>query len=515
MNFENDSNNLTDSQDFFRQVKSSSAYVLSGKLILPIINILVTIYVIRILSVDDYGIYNVLLAVMGYIGLLSSFGIPLILRRFVPEFHQQNDIKSIRKLVFQGSVLRLAMVIFFVLVVLLSSEFLGKVFKVADFSSYFKIFLFAIIFSIEAKLIGAVLTALFLHKYFMITEAVYAVARAAVLFVLLQAGYGLNGLLIAEAIAFFLHLTFFLYFYNQKFRKKRKIPAEEIKKTKLPYKRLAHFGLFSYLSEGGAQILDKSTDYLVISAFLNPHQVGLYAFAGKVMDLATRWMPHSLLFNVIEPAFLTKYAEKKDKRQLDRMFGMLLKTLAFTYFPIVAGIISLGDKIIIHVFDPNYTASMTVLIIMAIFTGFNFFQLPLVLTIGTLEKVQLNFYSKIFSIYNLVLDLILVRPFGIIGIALATSSAVFFKNMFLFIMISRHVKLHIPWNSLLRFFLNAGCMGLFCLMVKKYVNNLFFLIIIIAAGALVYLLVSFLNKGFSESDREVFNKIIGKRIFIF
>lgn len=87
--------------------------------------------------------------------------------------------------------------------------------------------------------------------------------------------------------------------------------------------------------------------------------------------------------------------------------------------------------------------------------------------------------------------------------------------MFLFIMISRHVKLHIPWNSLLRFFLNAGCMGLFCLMVKKYVNNLFFLIIIIAAGALVYLLVSFLNKGFSESDREVFNKIIGKRIFIF
>ena len=107
------------------------------------------------------------------------------------------------------------MVIFFVLVVLLFSEFMGKIFKVTDFASYFKIFLFAIIFSIEAKLIGSVLTALFLHKYFMITEAIYAVTRAAILFALVQAGYGLNGLLIAEAIAFFLHLIFFLHFYHQ------------------------------------------------------------------------------------------------------------------------------------------------------------------------------------------------------------------------------------------------------------------------------------------------------------
>jgi len=361
-------------QDLYRLVRKSSFFLLGGKLIIPIVNFLVTVYVIRILSVGDYGIYNILLAVMGYIGLFSSLGLSNVFKRYIPEFYQKNDLGAISKLVFEGFLLRLVIAVLFVIIAILSSQFLGKIFKISEFAWYFKIFLFAILFSLEANLLANVLTSLFLHKYFIISQAIYTFARAIILFYLLQAGQGLNGLLTTEAISFCLLLILYMSFYDRKFRKNKAIPFRKLKKGNFPYKRLARFGLFSYLSEGGVQILDTSTDFFVISAFLNPYQVGLYAFANKVAQLATKWMPHKLLFDVIEPAFMTKYSISEDKIQLNRMFGLLMKILAFCYFPLIAGIIALGDKIIIYIFDPAYISAISVLVIIAIFTGINFFQ---------------------------------------------------------------------------------------------------------------------------------------------
>ena len=41
------------------------------------------------------------------------------------------------------------------------------------------------------------------------------------------------------------------------------------------------------------------------------------------------------------------------------------------------------------------------------------------------------------------------------------------------------------------------------------------LIGVLVVGGLVYLILSYFNKGFDERDRKIFNEAIGKNIFVF
>jgi len=82
-------------------------------------------------------------------------------------------------------------------------------------------------------------------------------------------------------------------------------------------------------------------------------------------------------------------------------------------------------------------------------------------------------------------------------------------------MTKKYVSISIPWNTLGKFFLNASLMSLFLITVKSYVHNLISLIVISITGTIIYLLISYLNKGFSIEDRESINNIIGKNIFFF
>ena len=320
----------------------------------------------------------------------------------------------------------------------------------------------------------------------------------------------MTGLLIAESVAFgflFILLTFYY--------KKSQILHSIEKKTKLPIKRLVRFGGFSYFSELGAQILEVSTDFFIISAFLGPAAVGIYSFANRVITITTRILPHSALVDVIRPAFFTRFVQDKDPVQLNKMFNFLSKIIAFFVFPLVMGIIVLGDKLIIYVFDSKYLESSKVLLIMAAFTALNFFMFPLGLVLQSIEKVQIIFFSKIFAIYNLVGDLLVVKTYGIIGIALVTGSAVLFKNLFCYLFARRYTRLVVDFKGLGIITINSLLMGLIIYPVRKLVVDIPSFIVIIVIGALIYFMIAYFNKAFSNQERNIINKILPKPIFAF
>ncbi|GAH73374.1 unnamed protein product, partial [marine sediment metagenome] len=193
--------------NLYLQIRKSSFYIIVGKLASSIAKFLTTIYILRMLSVNDYGIYNVLLAVMGYIGIFSSFGLLNIFQRYIPEFHERREIANLKKLITQGSLLMIILSAAFVLLAILFSSQVGRLFKIDNWLTYFKLFSLGIIFCVEGELLGIALTSLFLHKYFTISKIVYVYMRALVLYFLLKAGWGLNGLLLGEVAAYGILMT--------------------------------------------------------------------------------------------------------------------------------------------------------------------------------------------------------------------------------------------------------------------------------------------------------------------
>lgn len=497
--------------DLHLQIRKSSFHTIVGKLLTPIVTFLTTIYIVRMLSVNDYGIYNVLLAVMGYIGLFSSFGLPSIFQRYIPEFREQRETSNIKKLVSRGSLWRIILSTVFVLLVILFASQVGRLFRIGNWLNYFKLFSLGIIFSLEGSLLAIALTSLFLHKYFVISNIVYVFTRAGVLYFLLKAGWGLEGLLLGEVAAYGILMVMFVYCYYSKFSRLSTVNS----KSPLPMKRLSRYGGFSYLNEMGVMILDVSTDFLIISIFLGPLAVGIYSFANRVSQLFSRILPHTLLQDVIRPSFFSKFAQTNNQKDLQKMGNLLIKIIAFCSIPLTLGIFILGDKVILHVFDPKYISSLGVLWIVATFLTMRAFRFPLGLILQAIEKVNIIFYSKIFSVYNLILDLIVVKFWGITGIALVTGSAILFQNLFMYFFIYKYIRLHLCIRSLVIIALNSIMMSLSIFWLRKYVVGLASLTAVAMLGVIIYLAMAYLNKAFTQREHGVLNSIIGKRVFLF
>jgi len=504
-------NNNDNNKELYFKIRQSSFYMVAGKLVIPVIGFLITIYIIRKLSVNEYGIYNLLLAVMGYIGLFSSLGLPGIFQRYIPEFNKRKQISNLNKLVNKGSLLRIILSALFVLLVILFSNQLGKLFKISNWLGYFKIFSLGVIFSLESNLLSIVLTSLFLHKYFVISSSIYVVIRASILYFLLNLGFGLNGLLLGEVVCYGVLMIMFIFLYNFRFAQFHKVNHNEV----FPLKRIVRYGGFSYFNEVGSQILSVSTDLFIISAFLGPAAVGIYAFANRIMQMLSRGMPHNLIQEVIRPTFFTRYSQTGNAKDLEKMFNFLTKFTAFFLFPLAVGILIIGDKLIIYIFGVKYINSLKILWIVAIFTALNSFMFPTGLVLQSVEKVQIILFSKISAVYNLIADLIVVKPYGIVGIALVTTTAVLFKNLFCLLFARKYTHLDVDFKNLGIIMLNSFLMGIILYSLRKMITNIYNFILVIFIGMILYFIISYFNKAFSEDERKIVNKILPKRIFIF
>jgi len=501
---------LEQDKDLYALIRKNSVYVFFERSFVPVINFLITIYIIRKLSINDYGIYNILLAIMGYVALLSSLGLPGVFQRFIPEFYQKGQIGKLKKLVEKGLLWRFIMCGGIILVILLFSDQIGELFKFQEAFRYIAVFSIGIIFFLESGLLSTTITSCFHHKMYLIAQIVYVLFRASILYFLLSTGKGLVGLLVAESISYGILFLVQFFFYR------RFLSAHSIDKGfELPFRRLLRFGGFSYFNEVGAQILSVTTDFFIISAFLGPIAVGIYSFANRILTLTSRVLPQSMFVNIIRPAFFVKYVQDDDPKQINRMFNFLMKIIAFFTFPLVTGIILLGDKLIIYIFDPKYLESLTVLWIVAAFTGINFFLDPIGLVLQSKEKVQILFYSKIFAIYNLIADLLVVKTYGIIGIAVVTGSAVLFKNLFCYFYAKKYASITIELKSLVIIAINSLLMVLVLYPLRPKIQNITSFILVVIIGAFIYFLAAYFNKAFSKSERNMLNQILPRPIFVF
>ncbi len=501
---------LKEGKEFYAQVREKSFYTLLERSITPLIALLISICIIRFLSVDDYGIYNIMLAIMGYVALFSSFGLPNLFDRFIPEFFQKKDIARLNKFVNRGLILRFIISIGIVLLMIYFADEVSRIFKLDNAIQYLKAFFLGIVFFLQTVLLDKVLVSIFQHKQVLIIRLIYVAFRGTFLFLILSSGGGIKGLLIGESIAYI--VLFILYqLYYQRFIKNNLIK----RKAKLPLKRLLKFGGFSYFNEAGSKILSVSTDYFIISAFLGIHAVGIYGFASRLIFMITRIMPQVYFIRIIRPLYFAKYVQNKDLKQMKKMFMILVKIIAFLSFPITTGILLLGDNLIIYVFGIKYLDSLTVLWIMALFFMVNNFQFPVALVLQSIEKVNILFYSKIFAVYNLVLDLIVVKTYGIVGIAIVTGSAVLFKWLFCYYFANKYVPLRFDLKRIGSILVNCMIMAAPVYFLRNIIHNLITLILVILIGVIVYLGASFVNKTFSPDERELLNKLLPKPIFVF
>jgi len=492
-------------------VRKSSLWMIVRLGVSLTVGVFVTTYVIRSLSVEEYGVYTVLYSMIGYVGVIAGFGIPSVFQRFIPEALQKEQYGLLKRLVLRGLILRILLSAVAVGVIYSLHGPIGRLLQLGNFVDYLTIFAWGIVLSLEATLLTQVLHSLFLHKYSVIASTIHTVFRGGCIFVLLQMGWGIHGVLWAEVASWGLWGALLAAFYYWNFS--RLHPTKE--RARLPLRRYFRFGGFAAFNKIGESVLGVSTDFFVITAFLGPGAVALYAFADRVLKMLKHCLPQNILLDVIRPTFYAKYAKSGDSQDLKDMFNLLVKIGAFFTFPLAAGILALGDQMIVHVFKPEYLEAKPILWILTATLAIGIFTAPTGFVLLAIEKPQIGFYAKVFAVYNLVAELLVIQRFGVMGVVLVTGSAIVMKNLFIYYFARLHADLRVDWRGLFSVATNAALMAAVLWLLRPFVTGLLSLAFVAAAGGCVYLLCAWGNKAFTARERRWVNRVAPRPVFVF
>lgn len=194
--------------NFLQKSFSGSIFHYSTKIITTIFGLLTTIYIVRKLSIEEYGLYNFLLSIILLSQIATSFGLASIIQRYFPEYKEKNNNYFQKRILSLAVFIRLIAGFTFVLFFLLASNWIVDIFNLPETSKFIlPLISLIILLTLESQLLGdAALVSLFENKYWGISKSVYSILKFCLLLLALKLGYGILGiiwaLLIVEVILF-------------------------------------------------------------------------------------------------------------------------------------------------------------------------------------------------------------------------------------------------------------------------------------------------------------------------
>ena len=247
-----------------------------------------------------------------------------------------------------------------------------------------------------------------------ITSIVTSIAVAAVNVAVLKAGFGLVELVVAATAV---RLVGLLFLRRNAYRA---FPGLRIRLTDFSMTRLREvsgFSVYMLLLDLGYK-LNYSSDTLVLAAFLNTSAVALWAPAQRLTELLTR------LTNQLNEALFPYVVDIDTARRTARLRETFIQgtRLSFaTVLPLAGGVAMMAHPLVERWIGPSFSETarilqvLTALVVLRVGVATSNTILK-----GAGEHQRLAAYVGLTGVANIVLSIALVKPYGLIGVAIGT-----------------------------------------------------------------------------------------------
>jgi O-antigen/teichoic acid export membrane protein len=401
-----------------------------------------TVIVIRWLTVEDYGLYSVLLSFAPVLGMLASWGWPAIYLRYLPVLHAQGDRAEITNLITRGVGTRVVWVGGGIVAIWYFFDEVGGFFSLSGAEGAFAAFSFGIFAYAIVQLLQVILTSVFEQRVVYRTRTAAEVAKSLLFLSVLLGGWGLIGVLVVETLV----LAAIGLVFADHLRRTLLTPGVLRWPTR-PSRQVRRYGMFGYLGDMGHFFLDVSIDNLVIARFLGLEYVAIYSAAALVARQSRVLAPTALMRDILEPVTYASYHNDPSDTNLNRIFRLLTKLNYLLLIPGFFVLLYYGADVLKLVFGPEYSDAHPYLVGLAFF----FFaeRFPIAYVTKAKERMDVVAISKLASVYNLVLSVLLIRSFGLGGVVFATGSAQMMKQVYIYWHTKSFVRVSFPGLSLL------------------------------------------------------------------
>jgi O-antigen/teichoic acid export membrane protein len=489
-------------------------------LVMPInmtLSLTTTIYLINYLEQSEYGGYRLVGSMGLLISYLTSFGIENVMHRFVLDFIGHNYYRKAMR-VFKAGLLIRSISIIIVLVMLFSlKNIIFDLFKIDE--SLQKIFELVILYVSIAPIEGyfANILNMYLENYLnKIILTIKNFLKFILIFQVIRYDLGFQSVIMVMLLLSIVSFVITIYISLKKIKIWELSKSGESKK--LPINEMVKYGAYSYFGMNAGIFKQLTMDNFFIAAFLGPVGVASYAFASQLVSYPRMLNPLNIMRSTYSTYLLNSASHYPDKNQLlSKYFLFAIKIYLFSIIPLFIGIGLLAEPITIYVFNPQYVDSLNIFYVLLLsymigdmvycFTGVVFVT----------KRIDIEFYSNIFSIYNIMMNVILLKFFGLQGVAFATGSTVVLIY-FYYVYAFRNI-ISIDVKTIIKYCMKISVNLLPTTGLLYYTRNSLqdktTIIVVMLLSVMLYIVASYINKVFTEKERNLINRIIGKKIWVF
>jgi O-antigen/teichoic acid export membrane protein len=383
-------------------------------------------FVIRSLGDSIYGLWIFIGSFFDFYGLFD-LGFASSVQRYVSRAIGIKDYKDANVVVntslFLFSIIGIIAFIFTIIASLLVPLFIKNIAEITLFRQIILILGISFAISLPMKVFYGVLTSHLRYDILTIINIAHLIIRSIFIFIFLKFGYGILALAFIT-LGTDIALYASCYFASKMIGNYIIFSRQLIKLQRI--KSLFQYGIFTFIN----QIADKlrfGIDNFVITIFLGLSQVTVYSIASRLILYFINFVITAT--GIMVPVF-SQYEGRGDYASIREKF--LLTTKISTYLAIFIGgtFLLFGKQFIIRWVGLEYKNSYSILVVLVIPTIFALMQSPSVQLVYGLSKHRFfSISNSIEGVCNLLLSIVLVKYFGLMGVALGTAIPMFFIKL--------------------------------------------------------------------------------------
>lgn len=375
-----------------------------------------------------YGFWTLISTFIGYYGLLD-LGLSSAVGRYISQALGKNDLKEMNKVVNTSFFLFTLIGVVVLFISLIAVIFCFYFIKSPEEKSLFRniIILMGISIAIgfPMRVFAGILTSYLRYDLFTYASVIRLLIATTFIYYLLKIGYGIMAFTIVTFFASLLEYTLILIFSKKTFPQLR-ISHSLYRKDKV--KLLFRYSGKTFIAHL-ADILRFKVDVFVIVSFLSLNLVTYYAVGARLIEYFTQFIMSSVGF--MSPVF-SQYEGRGDFDSIRKIFLQVTKISVVLSVFVGTSIIYYGKAFIQRWLGSNFESSYYVAVILCIPYIMALMQNP---SIGLLYGISKHHFYAVINIcegiMNLFLSIILVRYYGIYGVALGTAIEMLLFKIFI------------------------------------------------------------------------------------
>ncbi|MDG6257119.1 MAG: flippase [Methanomicrobiaceae archaeon] len=386
------------------------SYTFIAALILRFSAIPITIFLGRLLGADDLGLYRMVLSIYNLSVLFVGIGIPAAMIKFIAENIEQRDsIKSTYSTcLFSLLLIGVAIVpVFYGL-----SGVFAETFQMPELEALIKVIAFVFPFWMAYDATLGLLNGLRMMKGYAFGQISQALLMVLLTILFLFLDFGVIGAVYAIVLSYIVTSLMLVYLA-------RSFIQTRIADFVARIKQIAGFGS-QIMIANAVNTINYQADVVFVGYFLLAADVGYYAVAASLSRLL--WVLPQSVQRITYPS-LSEYWAHNDHALFNEVVNKAIQYTACIMTPMVLFVIFYSKDIISLTMGEGFEASVLPLLILLVGGSINaIIQRPIgsILYAIGLPTLNLKIFSSV-AILNIILNIMLIPPFGIIGAAFATS----------------------------------------------------------------------------------------------